>query len=296
MNPAEGEVLIVTHTVPQALGPVPVSTSCPSCHAQITTSVQTEATTKTHLFALLLCLFGNVRIESPLNNFQNQTDAASPSNPTEEPVPSTSKEPGPSTLKKSLLEEIRPFPKIDSCERPRKTRRVESKSRIYTDTPELNLKQNLEKDKERKENVSKKKAVVKKVFQQEYSSSDLSESSFVADDTSDEESFESLKTPQRDAKFNINDFVLVKFRKNNKRDGYCYYIGKIILVEEKVLTATFLRRRGLTTNFNFPTIPDVSVIPIEDVTAKLSAPNKIGNARVLASLRFNYNFQGYDLR
>ncbi|KAJ8970701.1 hypothetical protein NQ317_000599 [Molorchus minor] len=50
--------VIVTHAAPLILGPNPSATVCPSCHAQITTTVETEATTKTHLFALLLCLFG----------------------------------------------------------------------------------------------------------------------------------------------------------------------------------------------------------------------------------------------
>ncbi|KAJ8956990.1 hypothetical protein NQ318_012155 [Aromia moschata] len=50
--------VIVTHTAPLILGPQPTPVTCPSCHAQIVTEVQTEATTKTHLFALLLCLFG----------------------------------------------------------------------------------------------------------------------------------------------------------------------------------------------------------------------------------------------
>ncbi|XP_057663068.1 lipopolysaccharide-induced tumor necrosis factor-alpha factor homolog [Diorhabda carinulata] len=53
------QTVIVTHTVAHVpVGPSPTSTTCPSCHAQIVTSVETETTTKTHLFALLLCLFG----------------------------------------------------------------------------------------------------------------------------------------------------------------------------------------------------------------------------------------------
>ncbi|XP_076681137.1 lipopolysaccharide-induced tumor necrosis factor-alpha factor homolog [Andrena cerasifolii] len=32
--------------------------TCPHCHASITTSVQTEANSKTHLFALLICVLG----------------------------------------------------------------------------------------------------------------------------------------------------------------------------------------------------------------------------------------------
>ncbi|KAJ8925139.1 hypothetical protein NQ315_001321 [Exocentrus adspersus] len=55
---SEHHTVIVTHVAPLALGPQPTSATCPSCHAQIVTTVETEATTKTHLFALLLCLFG----------------------------------------------------------------------------------------------------------------------------------------------------------------------------------------------------------------------------------------------
>ncbi|KAJ8925137.1 hypothetical protein NQ315_001319 [Exocentrus adspersus] len=38
------------------LGPQPARIVCPSCHAQITTEVQLENSTKTHLMAVLLCL------------------------------------------------------------------------------------------------------------------------------------------------------------------------------------------------------------------------------------------------
>ncbi|XP_050300909.1 cell death-inducing p53-target protein 1-like isoform X2 [Anthonomus grandis grandis] len=53
----------IQHTVivggpPLTLGGEPMRTQCPHCHANITTSIETEANTKTHLFALLLCVFG----------------------------------------------------------------------------------------------------------------------------------------------------------------------------------------------------------------------------------------------
>ncbi|KAG5886892.1 hypothetical protein JTB14_003793 [Gonioctena quinquepunctata] len=55
-KPGHTNTVHVTHSVPVVLGPNPVGLVCPHCHAQITTSVEIEATTKTHLFALLLCL------------------------------------------------------------------------------------------------------------------------------------------------------------------------------------------------------------------------------------------------
>lgn len=55
-------VIVTTGTVagPVMVGPDPMTTMCPYCHAQITTTMETEANTKTHLFALLLCVFGLV--------------------------------------------------------------------------------------------------------------------------------------------------------------------------------------------------------------------------------------------
>ncbi|KAJ8970699.1 hypothetical protein NQ317_000597 [Molorchus minor] len=41
---------------PMVLGPNPQAVTCPSCHAQITTNVQLENSTKTHLIAIVLCL------------------------------------------------------------------------------------------------------------------------------------------------------------------------------------------------------------------------------------------------
>ncbi|GLH07839.1 Putative membrane-associated motif in lps-induced tumor necrosis factor alpha factor [Gryllus bimaculatus] len=42
------------------LGPSPANITCPSCHAQIQTRVSHESSTKTHIIALLLCLFGSI--------------------------------------------------------------------------------------------------------------------------------------------------------------------------------------------------------------------------------------------
>lgn len=46
---------IVTAVVPMAFGPDSVNTQCPSCHANIHTRAEKEATTKTHILALILC-------------------------------------------------------------------------------------------------------------------------------------------------------------------------------------------------------------------------------------------------
>lgn len=48
--------VVIVHTT-TTLGPDSQGMICPSCHHQISTRVETKATTKTHLMALLLCLF-----------------------------------------------------------------------------------------------------------------------------------------------------------------------------------------------------------------------------------------------
>ncbi|XP_012153001.1 lipopolysaccharide-induced tumor necrosis factor-alpha factor homolog [Megachile rotundata] len=53
-HPGQPNVVIVG----TQFGPESQRLVCPYCHAQITTSIETEANTKTHLFALLLCVLG----------------------------------------------------------------------------------------------------------------------------------------------------------------------------------------------------------------------------------------------
>ncbi|KAL1516818.1 hypothetical protein ABEB36_000670 [Hypothenemus hampei] len=50
-------VIVTTTATPISLGPDPARMTCPYCHANIVTSVESEANSKTHLFAILLCLF-----------------------------------------------------------------------------------------------------------------------------------------------------------------------------------------------------------------------------------------------
>ncbi|XP_030766101.1 lipopolysaccharide-induced tumor necrosis factor-alpha factor homolog [Sitophilus oryzae] len=49
---------VVVSATPTMYGPNPAHVTCPHCHASVTTSVEKSASTKTHLFAALLCLLG----------------------------------------------------------------------------------------------------------------------------------------------------------------------------------------------------------------------------------------------
>ncbi|GLV45880.1 uncharacterized protein CBL_11677 [Carabus blaptoides fortunei] len=50
--------MVVVGSTGPPVGPNSQVMQCPSCHSQISTRVDTEAVTKTHLMALLLCVFG----------------------------------------------------------------------------------------------------------------------------------------------------------------------------------------------------------------------------------------------
>ncbi|CAB3256673.1 unnamed protein product [Arctia plantaginis] len=50
--------VVMPVVVASRMGPEPTPFVCKSCHAQIVTRIETKPTTKTHLFALLLCVIG----------------------------------------------------------------------------------------------------------------------------------------------------------------------------------------------------------------------------------------------
>ncbi|XP_046673063.1 lipopolysaccharide-induced tumor necrosis factor-alpha factor homolog [Homalodisca vitripennis] len=57
-QPQPGQVVYAPPTTAMVmpLGPDTCNVTCPSCNASVATRVEKETTTKTHLFALLLCI------------------------------------------------------------------------------------------------------------------------------------------------------------------------------------------------------------------------------------------------
>ncbi|XP_051163237.1 lipopolysaccharide-induced tumor necrosis factor-alpha factor homolog [Leptopilina boulardi] len=50
--------VVIVGTPTRAFGPSSQPMTCPYCQANISTRVESESSTKTHLFALLLCIIG----------------------------------------------------------------------------------------------------------------------------------------------------------------------------------------------------------------------------------------------
>lgn len=53
-----GAPIVMPVVVETKMGPKPAAMVCPSCREQIITRVEQKSTTKTHLFAGLLCILG----------------------------------------------------------------------------------------------------------------------------------------------------------------------------------------------------------------------------------------------
>lgn len=206
--------------------------------------------------------------------------------------------PKPSTSK-TLLETIRPFPKAQRQVKTVKRKR-ESKSKIYTDTPELlMIKQSMEKEKENKKKVKANKTVKRKVFSPKekiipHESSSESDISIDMADSDSSESFMSLKEMDNNEIIETNDFVLVKFEK--QKNNVCFFIGQILEIDEESYQVKFLRRKGNSKSFHYPVIDDIAMIQASDIQAKLTRPEKAGTARTQSLFRFNYNFEGIDVR
>ncbi|XP_033223208.1 lipopolysaccharide-induced tumor necrosis factor-alpha factor homolog [Belonocnema kinseyi] len=57
-NPPLQPNVVIIGTRVNAFGPSSQPMTCPYCHASISTRVESDPSTKTHLFALMLCLIG----------------------------------------------------------------------------------------------------------------------------------------------------------------------------------------------------------------------------------------------
>lgn len=193
------------------------------------------------------------------------------------------------------LEELYPYPKADITKKRRKGRK--SKSTVYTDTPELLNKQNLELEKKRKLELKNKREVVKrnifekasqslkvKIVDSSSSDSDASLDEVYSRSSSDLEEFEALSNSD----FENGDFVLVKFP---TKTTIIHYIGRVENnINDHLLSIKFMRRKGNGQTFVFPDVEDVTEIDSLDIVAKLHTPSQTGTARTASIYTFNYNF------
>ncbi|XP_065642501.1 uncharacterized protein LOC136074128 [Hydra vulgaris] len=171
---------------------------------------------------------------------------------------------------------VRPFPKAG----PRKLdgmKRKKGKTRILTDTPEKRIIEMEEKERKRKDKIkelnknrkcSRNEKSTKISSDDEIKNASVSDVDLVEIDSS-EEDFDVDDVIVMDRKFQINDFVLVKF--DTKKTVY-HYVGIVEEVNHSMATVKFMRASKIRNTFMFPDIEDVASVPLEDIKTKLPTP------------------------
>ncbi|KAI4468033.1 homeobox-like domain superfamily [Holotrichia oblita] len=211
------------------------------------------------------------------------------------------------------LESIRPYPKADNVQKKRSNRR-KGKSAVYTDTPELKLRESLEAEKmhkQRQQNLKEKgkrkgpqeknlkdkgKSTKRKIFDNSSSDSRLELPLEHTDDDEIEEELilEELRPILQHDVIQIGHFVIVKFLVDKKE---IFFVAQVLTILDKEYSVKFLRRRGKSNNFAFPAVDDISVVNREDVVFILNYVSKQqGTARSCSYYTFNFNFKDMNMR
>lgn len=214
---------------------------------------------------------------------------------------------------------IRPYPTAEKKKQTRRGRQP-GKSRIYTDTPEKNRLEDVQKAKqlkkieqERKAKATEMKRILKiaapskakKSKKKEESSeneSDISEVSFQESsssiiDHSDDNEAEDFDATVRPEKITDNSFILVKFAKNK---SIVYYVAKVISHYSKTeFKVSYLRKKaGKSWSFVFPNIDDEHSVGIADVALILPSPKSLAacTARTSGLYTFPINFTRFNVQ
>lgn len=195
-----------------------------------------------------------------------------------------------SNSQRPSLEMMFPYPKANVTKK--RVARKKSKCSIYTDTPELKAREDLELKKSRRQAVTikgtkkvvfKKKQPAKKPVSSSSSESEVSLDDVNSKSSDDLEEFEPISSDE----FEVGKFVLVQF---TGKTAVIHYIGCIQKIHPSSLLIKFLRRKGNSHSFVYPDVEDMSDVDFADVVAKLDAPAQAGTARSSSIYTFNYNF------
>ncbi|XP_031332515.1 uncharacterized protein LOC116162896 [Photinus pyralis] len=213
-------------------------------------------------------------------------------------IPSTST----STCMEQVLtpEHIMPYPKAA----PRKVKqcRKRGKTRILTDTPEKEEIEELQKNKKCKQKIEQTK---KRLGNGSSILPNNRKKETVIDDTdsSSESSMPDLHDSSGDEDLNfekeddfdfdidsvtVGDFVLCKFLGKKQ---IVHYAARVNTLASKEMEVSFLRRKGTSSKFVFPTEEDSSTIPKSDIVLKLPSPQCFGGTQRTSSIfSFEINF------
>ncbi|KAK5647416.1 hypothetical protein RI129_002308 [Pyrocoelia pectoralis] len=100
--------------------------------------------------------------------------------------------------------------------------------------------------------------------------------------------------PSLEGEIETGDFVLVKFL---AKTTSIHYVGRIEQINSPVsFTVKFMRRKGCSHTFIFPTVEDISDADISSIVARLHPPTQTGTARTSSIFTFNYRFSNLNVK
>lgn len=186
------------------------------------------------------------------------------------------------------------------------------KSRIYTDTPEKDRLEELEREKEnryKRKKTTKKESVTRQVFTQQtknknegkknkkktVSSSDSESNESIileSDEVSDDFSDVDYSLTDND-ELDKNDYVLVKFASKTTIVHYVGIVTEVLNLNE--FEIKFLRRKQPGYKFYLPNVEDKSVVDRGDIVLKLPPPNSAKTVRTSSLITFSVNMSSYNV-
>ncbi|KAG7300114.1 hypothetical protein JYU34_015655 [Plutella xylostella] len=257
-------------------------------------------------------------VEEGAGNTQQDSPPASPSI-LSQPIDA------PSTSAAGLItpDMIRPYPKVvRSMQTKLKKGKMPGKSRIYTDTPEKNRLEEIEKDRQTKKKEQERRQRAKEMKRALHLLSETSniipktkpkrQKKTVETDTEDEtdislresscspieemsaESDIESETPVMTGNIQEGSFVLVKFE---KKKTVKHYVGKVVAkhspFEYKV---SFLRKKPGTWKFIFPTTLDEGTMYLSDIVCLLPPTETAFTTRTASIYSFKKDLSVYNVQ
>lgn len=194
---------------------------------------------------------------------------------------------------------LRPLPKAESKNPPKRGSRKRKQAEVLTSTPVMKKFEEEKMEKLRKESLKQKKKLEisgskqqkKKPIEELLDSTSESESETVELADSDEADVFNDSSDTDADNVTPNSFVLVKFA---TKKSIKYFVGQVTAVDTDEFIVNFLRKVGK--KFVFPNVKDEATVLIDDIVRVLPQPiNTGGTNRLQNSFKFPIDFTCYNI-
>lgn len=194
---------------------------------------------------------------------------------------------------------LRPFPKVESKNPPKRCSRKRKQAEVLTSTPVMKKFEEEKMERLRKEALKQKRKLEnsgskqqkKKPIEELLDSTSESEGEMVELTDSDEVDIFSDSSDSDAHNVTLNSFVLVKFA---TKKSIKYFAGQVTAVNTDEFIVNFLRKVGQ--KFVFPNVKDEATVLRDDVVRVLPQPTNTGGTNRLQNLfKFPIDFTTYNI-